>query len=233
MTAPHHDTPEWHELRRSGIGGSDLHALLGVSPYQTALELWQLKRNLILPREGSDAARRGQELEGYVLDRLCAVTGATRGPALPFVRHPRWDAGVRLLANLDGTTDDPTPGGILEAKTTGPLTGTANQARRGRLPLAHLLQVHHYAACTGRTWALAGYLIGSGDPEGCPLVALHVEVHPVLVQLIEEAATDWWRRYVWAQEPPPLAHHPLVSEIVSVAREVRITSATDQPGARQ
>lgn len=220
MTAPHHDTPEWHALRRSGIGGSDLHALLGVSPYQTALELWQLKRNLILPREGSDAARRGQELEGYVLDRLCAVAGATRGPALPFVRHPRWDAGVRLLANLDGTTEAPTPGGVLEAKTTN-AQGVSWTYRQGRPPLSHLLQLHHYGACTGRRWAMVGCLIGSGAPEACELVVVGVEMHPVLIDLLEEVAADWWRRYVEAEEPPPAGRHRLATELISVAGEVR------------
>lgn len=229
---PQHDTDAWHELRRSGLGGSDLPAVLGISPYEgsTPLRLWQLKRNLALPSPGNDATRRGQELEGAVLDRLCAVAAVERGPALPFVRHPRWEEGVRLLANLDGTTDSPHVGGILEAKTTGPITGVAATYRRGGVPLAHLLQVHHYGACTGRTWALVGCLIGAGEPGACQLAAVHVELHPVLIGLLEEAGADWWGRYVVAGEPPPLARHPLAFEILAVSREVRLT-AVYHPGA--
>lgn len=219
-TAPHHDTPEWHELRRSGLGGSDLPALLGVSRYQTPLALWQLKRGLILPSPGSDAALRGQELEDTALDMICARAGVERGPALPFVHHPRWDSGVHLLANLDGTTEAPTPGGILEAKTTN-AQGVSWTYRQGRPPLSHLLQLHHYAACTGRRWAMIGCLIGSGEPKACELVVVGVEMHPVLIGLLEEVAADWWRRYVWAGEPPPAGHHRLATEISSVAGEVR------------
>ena len=32
---------EWLQVRRNGIGGSDAAAALGLSPWKSALELWQ------------------------------------------------------------------------------------------------------------------------------------------------------------------------------------------------
>ena len=34
---------DWLQVRRSGIGGSDAAAALGLSPWKSALELWQEK----------------------------------------------------------------------------------------------------------------------------------------------------------------------------------------------
>lgn len=212
------DSPEWHEMRRSGLGGSDIATVLGLNPYEPPSSIWRLKRGLDAPWGGNEATRRGQELESTVLDRLCARAGVERGPGVAFVRHPRWDAGVKLLANLDGTVES---GGILEAKTTHPTSGTAHAYRRGAPPLAHVLQVHHYAACTQRTWGLLGCLIGAGEPGACELVALRFEMHPVLIQLLEEAAVDWWRLHIDADVPPADARHPLALEISRLAGEIR------------
>lgn len=225
-----HDA-DWHARRLEGLGGSDIATALGLDPYEPPSSIWRLKRGLAAPWGGNDATRRGQELEDTVLDHLCARAGVVRGPALAFVQHPRWDAGVRLLANLDGTTDDPTPGGVLEAKTTHPTSGTAHAYRRGGPPLAHVLQVHHYAACTQRTWGLMGCLIGAGEPGACELVALRFEAHPVLIQLLEETAADWWNRHIIADTPPADARHPLATEISRLAGEVRFKVLPATTGA--
>ena len=42
-----HNTPEWLEMRRTGIGASDAAAVLGISPFKTNVELWaQYHQNL-------------------------------------------------------------------------------------------------------------------------------------------------------------------------------------------
>ena len=38
-----HNSPEWYELRKSGIGGSDAAAILGLSPWKTNVDLWEEK----------------------------------------------------------------------------------------------------------------------------------------------------------------------------------------------
>ncbi len=217
-TPPAPDTPEWHALRRTGLGGSDMAAALGFSRFTSPLDLWRQKCGDKPSSPASPEAQRGTELEGYVLDMTCAVAGVERGPGLAFVRHPRWDAGVKLLANLDGTVE---PGGVLEAKTTRSVPVMASY-RRGVPLLDHLLQVHHYAACTGRRWALIGCLLGEGAPEGCELIVIRLEIHPVLCGLLEELASDWWQRFIVADIPPPHpALHELALEIRSIANEVR------------
>lgn len=50
---------QWLELRRQGIGGSDVAAILGLSKWRTALEVWQDKTATAPAddREPSQAAR--------------------------------------------------------------------------------------------------------------------------------------------------------------------------------
>ncbi len=39
-----HNSPEWYELRKSGIGGSDAAAILGISPWKTNVDLSRFSR---------------------------------------------------------------------------------------------------------------------------------------------------------------------------------------------
>ena len=39
----HMSRQEWLEVRRRGIGSSDAAAAVGISPYQSPLELWMIK----------------------------------------------------------------------------------------------------------------------------------------------------------------------------------------------
>lgn len=39
-------TPEWHEWRKNGIGGSDATVVEGISPYRTPRQLFYEKKGL-------------------------------------------------------------------------------------------------------------------------------------------------------------------------------------------
>lgn len=45
---------EWLEGRRQGIGGSDVAAVLGLSPWKTALDVWNDKLGLSEEKEMSE-----------------------------------------------------------------------------------------------------------------------------------------------------------------------------------
>ena len=48
---PVQNTPEWLEWRRSRIGASDAAAILGVSQWDSAFDLWQRKLGIIPEQE--------------------------------------------------------------------------------------------------------------------------------------------------------------------------------------
>ena len=59
---------EWIKERALRIGGSDASAVLGLNPYRTNLELWQIKTGQLTPEDISDKpyVRFGMEAERYI-----------------------------------------------------------------------------------------------------------------------------------------------------------------------
>lgn len=50
-----HNSPEWLEFRKTGIGGSDAAAILGLSPFKTNVEVWEEKVGLRVSDDISDS----------------------------------------------------------------------------------------------------------------------------------------------------------------------------------
>lgn len=66
---PDVDRAAWLEARRSGIGGSDIAGIIGVSPYTTPWQVYVDKIGLApLDDEGTEAMRWGHVLERTILD---------------------------------------------------------------------------------------------------------------------------------------------------------------------
>lgn len=62
---------EWLEARRLGVGGSDVPAILGLSPWRTAMDVWAEKRGVVggEPSNGY-SLRRGQHMEAMLQDEV-------------------------------------------------------------------------------------------------------------------------------------------------------------------
>ncbi len=65
-------SPEWLELRRQGLGASDMAAVMGVSPYKTPYQLWAEKTGATPEQKVGAAANRGVILEDAVARREVA-----------------------------------------------------------------------------------------------------------------------------------------------------------------
>ena len=65
----------WHEARKSGLGGSDIAAVLGLSKWASPMDVWYQKRGLVDPLEESNAMRRGRLLEPAIAEWYAEETG--------------------------------------------------------------------------------------------------------------------------------------------------------------
>lgn len=61
---------EWLDWRRKGIGGSDAAAVIGVSPYSTARDLYYEKLNIVTADDNED--NWVQKKIGHLLEDLVA-----------------------------------------------------------------------------------------------------------------------------------------------------------------
>lgn len=210
-------TVEQLEARRAGIGGSDIAAVLGMSPWKTPLDVYNEKLGLVEPPDlaANEAVHFGNVLEDVVADEFGRRTGLKprrNNQHLVHKAHPF------LMANIDRAITGQ-PFGMrcgLECKTTDKwaakpgLWGEGAVFERdsdGELQIAHyddqvpdwyLLQCAHYMAVTGADLWFLAVLIGGNDFR-IYTIRRDLELEAVL----ERKAERFWNDHVLAQTPPP------------------------------
>lgn len=146
---------EWLALRRTGIGGSDAGAIMGVSPYKGAFSVWADKMGKLPPLEDNEAMRQGRDLEDYVARRFAEASGLRvrhEYSMLRSVDHPC------MLADIDRRIIGERAG--LECKTSRDITMA--RYRNGEYPMEYYCQCLHYLAVTGwDCWYLAVLVYGT------------------------------------------------------------------------
>lgn len=212
MNAP--DRATWLQARRSGIGGSDIAALLGQSPYRTPLALWAEKTGRA--EDAPDAATQERMHWGTVLEDIVARHYAdTNGRRVQrintMLRHPQCDialANIDRAVVLDGSRArwDADAGRvlgadrILEVKTAHALAqGRAEWGEPGtdEVPQAYYLQCLWYLGITGIEQADLAVLFG-----GQRYTEYRIALDAALFADLLEEARGWWDRHVLADVPP-------------------------------
>lgn len=165
-------SPEWHAVRARGIGGSDIAAVVGLSPWESPLSLWHRKRGELPDPEDRPEMTWGRRLEPVIAGVFCEA-------------HPEWSpmfggtfahedrpwqlANPDLLLTgqcaCDGLIHDCEDGpasALLEVKTArfDDEWGTPGTAE---IPVHYLCQVLWYLDVFGFGRAFVAVLIGGSD----------------------------------------------------------------------
>ena len=134
---------EWLAWRRKGVGGSDVAAALGLSPYRTARELYYDKIGVVPAVEGEDKSitfEIGHLLEDVVAKIFAKKTGLSVYQDQKMFQHPLFPF---MLADVDRFIHLPNGDtGILECKTAH--YDTQYLWANGAVPRHYELQVKHY-----------------------------------------------------------------------------------------
>lgn len=187
------------------IGGSDLSALLGRSPWGTPFTLYarivSALEGRAMPDEDSAPKRRGRALEKAVLDLYAEETGATLLPG-PKLSHPRLQyvrASLDALADRDGVR-------VVDAKTAG-LSEVRKWGEPGtdEVPEYILYQMTWYAGLQHNT---------PRNPDVAALVGGDLRVYTVpwdaeLFGMLDQAVERFWKDHVEPRRPPQMTD-PLV-----------------------
>lgn len=125
---------DWHKWRQEGLGASDAPAVMGVSPWLTRFQLWEIKTGLAVHDQSNFATRRGNELE----PKARATYELMHDMAMPiaFVEHPKLPF---IRASLDGYNRE--NGIILEIKCPG--ADDHATALAGKVPEKYIPQLQH------------------------------------------------------------------------------------------
>lgn len=124
---------QWHEARRTRVGGSDIGVLMGWSPFQTRADLLAVKRGEAEVKE-TRAMRRGTFLE----PAIAAWFADEGGVEYDDTYRGTWVDGAYLY-NPDAVT---TSGVLCEFKTTAVRDSDHGWGRAGssKVPLAYAAQ---------------------------------------------------------------------------------------------
>ena len=182
--------------RSTYLGGSDVAAILGISPWRTPLDVYLDK---IQPRkEETDPGRlkvlnRGKRMEPYVIDLLAEETG------LEIIRR-----GERYLdpdldfiaAEIDA---EAATGENIEIKTVSPFKAREwGEEQSDEILLHYAAQAMHGMMVTSREVCVFGVLIGGDD-----FRVYRIERDDVTIDAIRQKEIEFWSRIQARQAPEP------------------------------
>ena len=172
--------------RTSGIGGSDIAVLCGLSKYKTPYQLYLEKRGELDGEiEDTTRLRFGRRLEKPVADEFAFITGRKVWRERTTQRHP---VHKFLLANIDRWQEKPDGAlrGVYEGKTVNynlrPLW------TQGGVPDSYYLQLQHYLSVTGCQFGSFGVLFGLDD-----FHFFDIDRDEQTIQTLTNLAVEFWR----------------------------------------
>ena len=156
---------DWLSYRKLGIGGSDVAAIMGISPFATIRDLYNDKLGIepLTNEEESNwvAKEVGHRLEDLVAEIFSKKTGLTVFPVRKMFRHPLYPF---MLADVDFFIIFPDGSyGILECKTCN--YNARNKWDDGEIPDHYVLQVRHYLSVMNMDKAYIACLYGNNENE--------------------------------------------------------------------
>ena len=190
---------DWLNYRRTGIGGSDVAAIMGVSPFTTSRDLFFDKRNIhpMINEENNWVALKvGHLLEDLVAEIFTFKTGIKVFKIQKMFRHPIYEF---MLADVDYFAE--LPGGkraILECKTAN--HHTQDKWADGAVPFNYELQGRHYMAVMNMDTVFYACLFANNDTE---FVYRKIERDLDQEAAMIEQEQYFWEEYVQKNVEPP------------------------------
>ena len=198
---------DWLALRQSGIGGSDIAAIIGVSPYATAYDVYQSKTQPV-NEDSNEFAYWGTVLEDIVAREFSKRSGLKIQNVNYLMRHPTHRFAIanidRAVVNRDIagnvrykdgklTTDQ-----IVEIKTASEYVGKNwGDEDSDEVPDQYQCQAQWYIGVTGVDVCHMAVLIG-----GNKYRQYRIERNDDLIDVLFEAAHDFWHNNVLAGIEP-------------------------------
>lgn len=192
----HATRTDWLKDRPTGIGCSELAAILGRDPYKTPLSVWRSKVQPDLDDDGPKPwrFRRGHHMESLLADWYEETTGRAVADPGPYTIVRRSDYPL-LYATVDRLIEAPERDGygVLEIKT-------ANAFRKSEwddgAPLGYRFQLQGQMYVTLSEWGSVVADYGAEEPAYWDYDALPN------FDRVRRAIDRFWK-YVEDQEPPP------------------------------
>ena len=190
---------DWLGYRRQGIGGSDVAAIMGVSPFATLRNLYNDKcgnPDVIQTEDNWVAKEVGHRLEDLVAKIFAYKTGYKVFAVRKLFRHPFHSF---MQANVDFFVELPDGSiAILECKTTN--YNSKEKWNDGAVPVNYEWQCRHYMAVMNLSCAYIACLYGNNENE---FVYRRIDRDEVIEADMIEMEAHFWNEYVLGRIEPP------------------------------
>lgn len=181
---------DWHSLRNSSVGSSEVSAVLGTSPFQTPFQLWEVKTKRKPAQKVNAAMQRGIDYEDEARELLEKVSGLKFVPRM--FEHENYSF---MRASLDGITDDLQINCEIKCPST---DGLRKYGQAGEAPPYYLSQMHYQMLCSGAKLTKF-FTYYSKDEYYLVDVPANEEIQKDIIQKVSE----FWK-YIETDTPPPL-----------------------------
>ncbi len=193
-------------LRAKSLGGSDVGALLGLSKYRSAVDVWMEKTGQSVSSADSLPLRFGSFAESFVANEYALATGLSLVHHESALIHPdhsymhghvdRLICSSPTIFNKEGHL---LADRILECKTANPFTAHEwGDVGTDQVPLSYLVQCAWYLAITRLERADLAVLFGNADFR---IYEIHRDLE--LEAMILDRAKIFWEHHVIADVAPP------------------------------
>lgn len=199
---------EWLKNRMNGIGGSEASAIIGMNPYMSNIELWQIKTGQLVPEDISEKpyVKYGTEAEPlmrqlFALDYPQYEVGYVENNSYFNDKYPF------ALASLDGTLIEKETGrkGILEIKTTNILQSMQKEKWDHRIPDNYYIQVLHYLMVTEFDFVILKAQLKSSFNDDVYLQTRHYKIERAEVEedikYLESSERKFWKQVQEKKRP--------------------------------
>lgn len=179
--------------RRHGIGGSDVAAILGLSPFKSPLDVYLEKVGEADSTEENERMYWGSRLESLVADEYSLRHDRKvrrRHQAVVHKKYTWMRANVdRIVINLDR---------LLECKTTSERNADLwGEPGTDQIPELYMAQVQHYIIVAQHAAIDVAVLIGGQEYRDYT-----VEADPEIRDMLLEEENRFWHEHVLAGVPP-------------------------------
>lgn len=209
---------DWLKGRQTGIGGSEIAAIVGLSQYRTPMQVWESKVNPVQDEETSQPAYWGTVLEDVVAKEYALRTGNKVQRLTKQMRHPDFEFAI---ANIDRAIINPDISGnvrwkdgklttdrILECKTAnGFMAKQWGEAGTDSVPDAYLIQCQWYMGVTGASACDLAVLIGGQDFRIYTILRDDDLINDLLIQ-----GAAFWELVQSRTEPDPVNYPEAVKK---------------------
>lgn len=196
----------WRQARRTGIGSTDAVAILGLSPYRTAYQVWADKRGLLPEEEiDSEPAYWGRRLQETILDAYRERSGRDAVPwsDTELVRHR---TNPWLLCTPDGLQTVDGVDGLVEIKTA---AAWKFGDWKDEPPLAYQVQLQHALMVTGYPHGTLVVLLG-----GQRMLWFDCDRNVQFQAALLERLHAFWG-HVQSGEPPPVDNTVATAKVLA------------------